>query len=160
MADEKPAAEEAPAGPKLIMGMPLPVFLFVVLNVVVIGGAFYFIVNASLIYKKPAITEEQAAAEVTKAEKKKAVTTGEEILTISYPEMTITLRGEQGGKTRKISDATIEAAITAEIRLILQGIKPNETLLEFMIREPVRAAVVLGWLIDIMKVKPDAKILH
>ena len=62
--------------------------------------------------------------------------------------------------TRKISDAQIEAAITAEIRYILQEIAPNETLLEFMVREPVRAAVILGWLIDILKVKPDDRVLH
>ena len=67
---------------------------------------------------------------------------------------------EQGGMTRKTSYAKIEAAITAEIRYILQEIEPNETLLEFMIREPVRAAVILGWLLDILKVKPDDRVLH
>lgn len=111
MADEKaaaPADAAAPAGPKLIMGMPLPAFLFVVVNVLVMLGALGFIVHASLLYKKPAITDEQATAEITKVEKKKVVETGDEVLVISYPETTITLRGEQGGKTRY---ATVESAI-------------------------------------------------
>jgi flagellar FliL protein len=110
MADEKAAEakEEAPSGPKMVMGMPMPTFLFVVVNVLVMIGAFVFILRASLFYKKPAITDAQATAEITKAEQKKAVEIGDEVLTISYPEMTITLRSEQGGKTHY---ATVEASV-------------------------------------------------
>ncbi|MGZ3650158.1 MAG: flagellar basal body-associated FliL family protein [Bdellovibrionota bacterium] len=113
MADDKaaPAAEakdEAPAGPKMIMGMPLMTFLFIAINVVVMAGAFAFVVQASLFYKKPAITDAQVTAEITKAEQKKAVQTGDDVIVISYPEMTITLRGEQGGK---VHYATVEATV-------------------------------------------------
>lgn len=107
-APEKDATAAAPAGPKMIMGMPLPVFAFVVVNVLVMAGAFGFIVHASLVYKKPAITTEQVESEITKAEKKKEVEVGQELIAIGYPEMTITLRGEQGGKTRY---ATIETTL-------------------------------------------------
>jgi flagellar FliL protein len=110
MADEKAPAEgakdEAPAGPKMIMGMPLVTFLFVVINVVVMAGAFAFILQASLFYKKPAITDAQVTAELLKKEKK--IETGDEVIAIGYQEMTITLRGEQGGKTRY---ATLEATV-------------------------------------------------
>lgn len=110
MADEKASAEgakdEAPAGPKMIMGMPLMTFLFVVINVVVMAGAFGFIVQASLFYKKPAITDAQVTAEIQTKEKK--IESGDEVIAVSYPEMTITLRGEQGGK---IHYATLEATV-------------------------------------------------
>jgi flagellar FliL protein len=110
MADAKAPAEEAkdeaPAGPKIIMGMPMVTFLFLVINLVVMAGAFAFILQASLFYKKPAITDAQATAEIQKREKK--IETGNEVIAIGYPEMTITLRGEQGGKTRY---ATLEATV-------------------------------------------------
>ena len=110
MADEKAPAEgakeEAPSGPKLILGMPLVTFLFVAINVVVMAASFGFIVQASLFYKKPAITDAQATAEIQKKEKK--VVTGDEVISVNYPEMTITLRGEQGGKTHY---ATLEASL-------------------------------------------------
>ena len=110
MADEKSveAKDEAPASPKMILGMPLLTFLLVAVNVLMTAGAFAYIVHASLFYKKPAITEAQATAEITKAEKKRAVQAGDEVLSINYPEMTITLRGEQGGK---VHYATVEASI-------------------------------------------------
>jgi len=113
MAEEKNAAEKdakdaAPAGPKMIMGMPLPLFAFVVVNVLIMAGAFGFIVHASLVYKKPAITDSQVESQITKEEKKKAIDVGQDYITISYPEMTVTLRGEQGGKSRF---ATIETTL-------------------------------------------------
>lgn len=107
-APEKDAAPAAPTGPKMIMGMPLPIFAFVIVNVLVMAGAFGFIVHASLIYKKPAITDSQVEHEITAAEKKKLVEVGQDLIAINYAEMTITLRGEQGGKTRY---ATIETTL-------------------------------------------------
>src|SRR5947207_1916232 len=108
MADEKPETDETPAGPKMIMGMPLPTFLLVAVNMLVMAGAFAFIVYASLIYKKPTITDDQATAEITKAERKKALNVGEDYIPLSYPEMTITLRSEAGGKTHY---ATVETTL-------------------------------------------------
>lgn len=112
MAEEKPAAADpadaAPAGPKLIMGMPLLVFVFFVVNILVMAGALAYIVHVSLLYKKPAITEDQVQSEITKAEQKKALNLGEEFITVDYNEMTITLRSEQGGKPHY---ATVETTL-------------------------------------------------
>jgi|GEM_PF-4557493 len=113
MAEEKNAAEKdakdaAPAGPKMIMGMPLPVFAFVVVNLLVMVGAFAFIFHASLIYQKPAITDAQVESEITKAEKKKALEVGQDFLVVSYSETTVMLKSQQGGKPHY---ATLEASL-------------------------------------------------
>lgn len=110
MAEEKKAEgkEEVPAGPKIIMGMPMPMFVFIALNLLVMSGGLGFIVYASLIYTKPTITEDLAQTEITTAEKKKTKQAESEIFNITFPEMTITLRSEQGGKIRYV---TVEAAV-------------------------------------------------
>ena len=58
-----------------------------------------------------------------KVEQKRAVQTGEDVLTIAYPEMTITLRGELGGKTRY---ATLEAAIVCGSEACQSQIEENK----------------------------------
>lgn len=129
MADDKTAekTEEAPAGPKMIAGVPLPIFLFIVINVLVVAGSFAYIFHTALIYKKPAITEDQVRAEVAKEEKKKAVVTGEDYLTIDYTEMTITLRSERGGKTHY---ATVESTLVCGSPECLAQVKENKAKIE------------------------------
>jgi flagellar basal body-associated protein FliL len=138
MADEKAPAEavkdEAPAGPKMIMGMALPTFLFVAVNVVVMAGAFGFIVQASLFYKKPAITDAQATAEIQRAEKK--IVTGDEVIAVSYPEMTVTLRGEQGGKTHY---ATLEASVICGSEACKEQVDENKAKIQDAIQTVMSA---------------------
>ncbi len=131
MADEKNAAEkdakEVPAGPKMILGMPLPVFAFVVFNILVMAGAFAYIVHASLVYEKPPITDAQVESEITKAEKKKALNVGDEYLVISYPEMTVTLKGAKGGKSHY---ATIETALVCGTEICKSQVEENRAKVE------------------------------
>jgi flagellar basal body-associated protein FliL len=138
MADAKaPAAEkEVPAGPKLIMGLPLPIFLFAAINTIVTVGSLGFIVQAALLYKKPAITEEQVTAEITKVEKKKVEETETEVLTVSYPEMTITLKGEQGGKTHF---ATVEASLVCGSDTCKSEVDENRAKIEDVIQTVMSA---------------------
>jgi flagellar FliL protein len=135
MADEKPK-EEAPAGPKLIMGMPVPMFLFVVVNVVVMAGAFGFIAWASLVYKKPAITDEQVTNEIKKQEQKKPADVGEDIHTINYPEMTITLRSEAGGHTHY---ATVEATLVCGSEACESQVNENKAKVQDVIQTVMSA---------------------
>ncbi|MGK4456101.1 hypothetical protein, partial [Klebsiella pneumoniae] len=65
----------------MILGLPLVQFLFFAVNLLVMAGGFGYIVHASLIYRKPAITDEQATAELKKVEQK-VVQTGDEVITI------------------------------------------------------------------------------
>jgi flagellar basal body-associated protein FliL len=135
-AAEKDAKEAAPAGPKLILGMSLPVFAFVAVNLIVMFGALGFIVHASLIYKKPAITDAQVEKEVTKAEQKKVVEVGQDFIAIAYPETVVTLRGEQGGKTRY---ATIETAIVCGTEICKAQVEENRAKVEDAIQSVVGA---------------------
>lgn len=138
MAEEKNAAEkgavEAPAGPKMIMGMPLPVFAFVAVNLLVMLGAFAYIVHASLLYKKPVITDEQAETEITKAEKKKAVDVGQEFLVVNYTEMLVMLKSQQGGKPHY---ATIEASIVCGNEACKGQVEDNRAKVEDAIQSVV-----------------------
>ncbi|RYZ98180.1 MAG: hypothetical protein EOP11_21025, partial [Proteobacteria bacterium] len=71
MADDKNPdgkKDDAPAGPKLIMGFPLPQVIFALANVLVMIGGLYFIITAALLYKKPPITDSQAVQEIQKKE--------------------------------------------------------------------------------------------
>ena len=111
MAEEKKGEgekEAAPEGPKKIMGLPLPQFLFVAVNILTMLGATGYIVQVSLLYKKPPITETQMREEIAKKEEKKAVETGDDFKPIGYPEQLITLRSAQGGK---IHYASVETSI-------------------------------------------------
>lgn len=135
-AAEKDAKEEAPAGPKMIMGMTIPVLAFVAVNVLVTLGATGFVVYASLLYKKPAITEEQVSHEVTKAEVKKAAEVGEDFLPVSYAEMTITLRGQAGGKSHY---ATIETTIVCGSEACKAQVEENRAKVEDAIQSALGA---------------------
>jgi flagellar FliL protein len=138
MADAKEEkTEEAPeAGPKKILGLPLPVFIFAAVNLLVMAGAFAFIAYASLVHKKPAITEVLAQSEITKVEKKKAAAAEQEFIPISYPEMTITLRSEQGGKTHY---ATVEATLVCGSEECEAQVKENKAKVEDSIQTVLSA---------------------
>ena len=60
----------------------------------------------------------------------------------------------------KITDAALDAAITAEIEGILREMDPDESLVEFTIRAPVKAAVLLGWLLDRVNIGPADRVKH
>jgi len=138
MADEKAPEsekEEAPAGPKKILGLPLPQFAFLAINILVMLGGLGFIVWASLVYKKPAITEEQAVKEITKkAEKKPEETPG--VFVENYPEMTITLRSQQGGKTHY---ATVEVSLVCGSSACFDQVKANKAKIEDAIQTSMSA---------------------
>ncbi len=137
MADAKAEKEEvAPEGPKRILGLPLPIFIFVAVNLLVMLGAFGFIVYATLVYKKPAITEDMAQSEITKKEKKIAALPEQGYIAISYPEMTISLRSEQGGKTHY---ATIEATLVCGTAECEAQVKENKAKVEDAIQTVMSA---------------------
>lgn len=137
MADEKKdAADEAEvsAGPKLIMGMPLPLFAFFALNALIMLGGLGFIVQTSLFYKKPPITEHQVVAEI---EKKVAKPEGETaFLMASYPETTINLRTQQGGKSHYV---TLEVSLVCTSERCLEQLKANRAKVEDAIQSAVSA---------------------
>jgi flagellar basal body-associated protein FliL len=151
---ENTEKDAAPAGPKLIMGMSVPTFAFVVLNVLVCVGATGFIVKASLFYKKPAITEVQVSNEVTKAEKKKPAEASDSVFPINYSEMTITLRGQQGGKSHF---ATIEATIVCGSESCKSQVEANKARVEDIIQSALaaRSYTELGTLETKFRVKHE-----
>jgi len=116
--------------------MPLPMFAFVAVNVLVMAGAFAYIVHASLLYKKPSITGAQVESEITKAEKAKAVDMGSDYIVINYTEMTVTLRGQQGGKPHF---ATIETSIVCGTEACKAQLEENRAKVEDAIQSVVGA---------------------
>lgn len=138
MADEKSPdgakKEEAPAGPKLIMGMPLPTVIFAAVNVLVMGAGLFFIIQAALLYKKPPITEAQAVKEIQKKEEKAPIVLGDGFFTESYAETTITLRGQRGGKNRY---ATVEVSVVCGSEECLRQVKGNKAKVEDAIQTAV-----------------------
>jgi flagellar FliL protein len=129
---DKEEKDEVPAGPKKILGLPLPTFAFVAVNVLVMAGGLGFVVWASLLYKKPRITDEQVVKEVQKAAVKEAPATA--FLTESYPEMTITLKSLQGGKNRY---ATVETVIVCGSEECLAQVKGNKAKIEDAIQNGI-----------------------
>ncbi len=134
MADDKAAAggdekkeAEVPAGPKIILGLPLPQFLFVAVNLLVMLGGLGYIIQVSLLYKKPAITDEQVVAEVQKKETKLKELVGDGFFVESYPEMTVTLRSQSGGKAHF---ATVEISLVCGAETCLNQVKANKAKIE------------------------------
>jgi flagellar basal body-associated protein FliL len=130
MADEKAAeaATEAPAGPKKIMGLPLLQFVFIAVNLLVMCGGLAFIFYASMIYKKPAITDSAVITEIKKKEAARLKRLDESgFFTENYQEMTITLRGEQGGKTHY---ATLEMTLVCGSENCVSQLKENRAKVE------------------------------
>lgn len=157
MADEnanEAQKEEAPAGPKMILGMPLPQFLFVLINTLVMLGGLGFIVWASLLYKKPAITNEQVVQEITKKAEEPKLQTGDGMFFESYPEMTITLKGQQGGKNHYV---TAEVSLRCGSEECLNQVKANKAKIEDAIQTAIssRTYTELGSLEVKLRVKHE-----
>jgi flagellar FliL protein len=142
MADEKAAEgegkekEEAPSGPTMILGMPLPQFLFVVVNALVMLGGIGFITWASLLYKKPAITNEQVEQAIKQEAEKPKIQVGDGYFVEAYSEMTITLRSIPGGKNHY---ATVEAALVCGSEDCLAQVKGNKAKIEDAIQTAISA---------------------
>jgi flagellar FliL protein len=110
--DEKTeAADAAPAGPKMIMGMTIPVLALAVVNLLTMLGGLGYIVFAMILYKPKPILEAQVVAELSKKADKKAAkdaADGDGVYVESFPEMTVNLKGVTGGKNHF---ATVEPAL-------------------------------------------------
>jgi flagellar FliL protein len=133
MAEDK--KEEVPAGPKLVMGLPLPLFAFLAVNTLVMLGGLGFVVQASLLYKKPPITETQVVAEIQKkVEKKPEGASG--LFIESYPEATINLRTQQGGKNHY---ASVEVSLVCTTERCVEQLKSVRAKVEDAIQSAVSA---------------------
>jgi flagellar basal body-associated protein FliL len=154
MADEKAEAKvgEAPAGPKLILGMPMPQFAFVAANLLVMLGGVGYIAWASLIYQKPAITETQAVTEITKTVNTEAPAEG--FFVENYSEMTITLRGQRGGKNRFV---TVEVSLVCASEICQSQLQANKAKVEDAIQSTLanRSYTELGSLEVKFRVKHE-----
>lgn len=127
MADPKDdkKEDEAPAGPRMILGLPLPLFAFVAANVLVMAGGIGFITWASLLYKKPPITNDQVVKEEIKKVEKQDPSAG--VFTETYPETTITLKSTQGGRLRYV---TVETVLLCPSATCLDQVKANKAKVE------------------------------
>jgi len=127
MADEKKEGEEAeaPKGPKLIMGLPLVIFIFLALNVVIMLGGTGYIVWAMLLFKKPPITNTQVVTEIQKKVEKKlpSVVSNGELFIENYAEMTVNLRSQTGGKNHYATVEVSLACATENCQNQVKGIK-------------------------------------
>ena len=140
MAEEKDkadAAAEAPAGPKIIMGMTIPVLAFVALNVLTMLGGLGYIVFASLLYKPKPILEEQVVAEISKKVEKKSAADGTgdgDIHVEAFAEMTVNLKGVTGGKNHF---ATVEPALECSSAGCLAQVKQYKAKIEDLIQTKI-----------------------
>lgn len=136
MAEEKTEAAEGaePSGPKLILGMPLPQFLFVVLNTLVMLGGLGYVVQVSLLYKKPPITEPQVVAEIQKKVVKEESAAG--YFVENYPETTINLRTQRGGKNHY---ATVEVSLVCTTERCHEQLKSIRAKVEDAIQSAISA---------------------
>src|SRR3989344_3618532 len=93
--------DEVPAGPKQLFGMPLPMALFVVLNVVTVVGGFVSIYYWKMIYKPPVITEAASKLQIktdSELEEKKKLAADGALRIVQLPEMNVNLRSKVGGR--------------------------------------------------------------
>jgi flagellar FliL protein len=133
-AEKKDEAAEKPAGPKKLLGMPMLQAIIVLANVLIMLGGMGYIVWASLIYKKPPITEPQAVKEITKKVEKATETTGKGVFTETYQEMTITLDSQKGGRNRY---ATVEVVLLCGSEECLTQVKGNRAKIEDAIQSTI-----------------------
>lgn len=131
-AAEKPKKDgaEAEAGPKLIMGMTVPVLALVALNFLVMSGGVGYIYYIRLVYKPPVITESVTKAEIKKtveAEEKKRLGADGEFRLISLPEMNINLRSRVGGRNHY---ATVTIGLKCNNDACMQQVKTLRVKLE------------------------------
>lgn len=143
MADDKKEAEAtaeaaAPSGPKLIMGMPLPIFGFLVLNALVMLGGFGYIFYVSMIYKPKPILEEQAVTEITKKVDKKSAASdasgGAGVFIEQFQEMVVNLKVGVGSKSHF---ANIEPAIECSNAACIDQVKEYRARLEDLVQTKI-----------------------
>jgi flagellar basal body-associated protein FliL len=138
--EPEPAAAEAPAGPKMIMGMTIPVLAFVLLNVLTMIGGLGYITFTSLLYKPKPILEEQVVSEISKKADKKSsadAKSGDSDLQIeTFSEMTINLKGVTGGKNHF---ATIEPALECSNSACMSQVKDYKAKIEDLIQSKISA---------------------
>lgn len=159
MADEKPkeaaAAEEAPSGPKLIMGMPLPLFGFVALNVLTMLGGIGYITWVSLLYQKPPITEAMASQAIQSKVKQKVEHTEastKEILADLEP-MTIILKTARGGKNHYIA---VHASLSCPSEKCAQQIKA----LKAKVEDTVQTAFAARSFTELSQLETKFRVKH
>ncbi len=137
--DEAPAKDE-PAGPKMILGLSLPMFGMAALNALVMIGGMSYVVYVKMIYKKPPITEPMVVAEIKKnALPKKNLLSGtveeeKKFFTEAFPEMTVNLRTTKGGKEHF---ATLEVALACENEQCASALKASKA----KIQDTIQAAI-------------------
>lgn len=132
MADEKKEDIAAPAGPKMILGLPLPLFALVAANALIMLGGLGYVVQVKLLYKKPAITDSQVVAEIQKKAAKPAAPVDpaavpSQNLVENYPEMSVNLRTTQGGNPHFV---TVEVSLVCPNENCLSQIKAQKAKVE------------------------------
>src|SRR3989344_1062571 len=93
--------KELPSGPKVIMGLHLPIFVLVALNIVCVVGGFGFIYYWKMIYKPPVITEAASKLQIktkSELEEKKKLAADGALRIVQLPEMNVNLRSKVGGR--------------------------------------------------------------
>lgn len=139
MADKEEKTEAAaPAGPKMIMGMTIPVLAFALINLLTMLGGLGYIVFASLLYHPKPILDEQVVAEIAKKAEKKAAadaTAGDgDIHVEAFSEMTVNLKGVTGGKDHF---ATIEPALECTNAACIEQVKEYKAKIEDLIQSKI-----------------------
>ena len=135
--EQKETKKEAPSGPKVIMGLPLLLFIFFTLNILVTLGALGLIIHSQLIYKKPPITDDQVETELQKKiDTKKVDSEKASVFTEVFPPMTINLRGQQGGRGHF---ASVETVILCPTDVCLAQVKTFRAVIEDSIQESIGA---------------------
>ena len=129
MADDKKEKTGA-AAPKVILGLPLLQFIFVVVNLLLMVGGLFFIYSTAN-YRKPPITEPQAELEMKNKITKKSTDENAGFFVESYPEMHINLRSQQGGKPHF---AAVEVSIVCPNQGCLDLVKANRAKLEDLVQ--------------------------
>lgn len=101
--------DEAPArGPIIILGLKLPVFLLIVLNVLVTSGGLGYVYYMKKIYQSPVIKEMEERKKIqaaAKAEREAFLAVDGEVRILQLPEMNVNLRTQVGGKNHYASFA-------------------------------------------------------
>lgn len=100
--------EAKPRGPIIIMGMSLPVFILIALNLLVTTGALGYVYYMKKVYKSPIVKEREERAKIqasAKAERDAFLAVDGQVRILRLPEMNVNLRTQVGGKNHYASFA-------------------------------------------------------
>lgn len=135
--DDKAAAgaakPEAPAGPKMILGMTIPVLALVAVNLLMMLAGLGYIIFVSLLYTPNPITDEVATQEISKNAAKKAGADGN-IHIEPLSALTINLKVISGGKNHF---ATVTAAVECSNEECIQQVKAYKTKIEDLVQDKI-----------------------